>query len=84
MELQAPIPFPPAADAAEGSALNELDVAIALVLGGVATRVRVAGVVAELADRVAGIGAARAQAAGLRFAIDRSERSVTFTVGPRG
>jgi hypothetical protein len=84
MELQAPIPFPPAADAAEDAALTELDVAIALVTGGVARRIRIASVAIEIADRVSGIGAARAQAAGLRFIVERSGSCATFTVGPRG
>ena len=50
MEPLAPIPFPPAADAAEDVALNEVDVAIALVARGVAVRVRIAGLSAAIAE----------------------------------
>ena len=67
MEPLAPIPFPPAADAAEDVALNEVDVAIALVAHGVAVRVRIAGLSAAIAEAVAGIAAARAGSAGLRL-----------------
>jgi hypothetical protein len=52
MEALAPIPFPPAADAADDAALNEVDVAIALVSAGAAVRVRVAGIAAPMADRL--------------------------------
>jgi hypothetical protein len=83
MELDAPIPFPAAADAADETTLTEIEVAIRMVEAGVATRVRVAGVSAAVADRVAGIGAARAGAAGLRFVVERSTLSSTVTVGPR-
>jgi hypothetical protein len=69
MELQAPIPFPPAGDAAEDQALSEVDV-------------RVAGLDAVVADRVAGVAAARSWSAGLHFHIDRSADCATFTVGP--
>jgi hypothetical protein len=84
MEPLAPIPFPAAADVAEEAALNEVDIAIALVVSGTAVRVRVAGLGSALADAVAGIAAARAGAAGLRFVVERSPGSATFTVGPRG
>ena len=50
MEPLAPIPFPAAADVAEDIALNEVDVAIALVSAGAAVRVRVAGIEAGIAD----------------------------------
>ena len=82
MELHAPIPFPPAVDVADEIALAEIDVAIALVASRVARRVRVANVPDAIADQVAGIGAARAGAASVRFAVERSSRSRTFTVGP--
>ena len=83
MELPAPIPFPPAADAAENAALTELEVAIAMVEGGAALRVRIAAIATPVADRVAGLGAARAGAAGLAFRIERSGPFATLTVGPR-
>jgi hypothetical protein len=82
MELQAPIPFPFAANAAEEHALEEIDVAIALVTGGVAARVRIAALEAGVADRVAGVAAARSWGAGLHFHLDRSPDCATFTVGP--
>jgi hypothetical protein len=88
MELHAPIPFPPAVvarhDATDEIALAEIDVAIALVAGGVANRVRVANVADAIADDLAGIAAARAGAAGVRFVMERSSRSRTLTIGPRG
>jgi hypothetical protein len=84
MELQSPIPLPPVADAAEDAALTEIEVAIELVDSGVASRVRVAGIAPAVAERVAGIGASWASAAGLLFRIERSSTSATFTVGPRG
>jgi hypothetical protein len=84
MEPLAPIPFPPAADASEDVALNEVDVAIALVTAGAAVRVRVAGIGTAIADAIAGVAAARAGAAGLRFVVERSPSGATFTVGPRG
>jgi hypothetical protein len=84
MEPLAPIPFPPATDAAEDAALNEVDVAIALVAYGAAVRVRIAGLTAATAEAVAGIAAARAGTMGLRFVVERSPHGATFTVGPRG
>ena len=84
MEPLAPIPFPPAADAAEDVVLNEVDVAIALVARGAAVRVRIAGLSSALAEAVAGIAAARAGSVGLRFVVERSASGATFTVGPRG
>ena len=82
MELHAPIPFPPASSSAEDAALTEIDVAIALVVGGSASRVRVAGIAARVTDAIAGVGAARAGAAGVRF-VERSPYGTTFTIGPR-
>jgi hypothetical protein len=86
MELHAPIPFPhavePTEDAADQAVLTELDVAIALVASGIATRVRVASLNLEAAERLAGVGAAHAGSAGLRFVIERSKDCATFTIGP--
>jgi hypothetical protein len=86
MELQAPIPFPPAADAASEAAdhavLTEVDVAIALVASRIATRVRVASLDLVVAERLAGLAAARAGSSGLRFVVERSADRATFTVGP--
>lgn len=83
MELHAPIPFPLPAEAAEDTALTEIAVAIELVASGLAGRVRVAGIASAVADRVGGIGAAQANAAGLRFVVERSDGAATLTVGPR-
>jgi carbon monoxide dehydrogenase subunit G len=83
MELHAPIPFPPAVDAADDAALAEIDVAIALVASGIASRVRVANLLDDTAEHVAGIGAARAGTAGVRFVVERSSMSRTLTIGPR-
>ena len=83
MELHAPIPFPPAVDATDDAALAEIDVAIALVASGVARRVRVANIPEDTAEHVAGVGAARAGTAGVRFVVERSSLSRTLTIGPR-
>ena len=87
MEVHAPIPFPPAADArdaaADETALAEIEVAIELVARGVASRGRVANVAGDTADDVAGIAAARAGAAGVGFVLERSSRTRTLTIGPR-
>ena len=83
MELHAPIPFPPAVDATDDAALAEIDVAIALVASGVARRVRVANIPDDTAEHVAGVGAARAGTAGVRFVVERSSLSRTLTIGPR-
>ena len=83
MELHAPIPFPPAVDVADEAALAEIDVAVALVASGVARRVRIANVAEVTADHIAGVGAARAGTAGVRFVVERSSLSRTLTVGPR-
>jgi carbon monoxide dehydrogenase subunit G len=83
MELHAPIPFPPAVDAADDAALAEIDVAIALVASGVANRVRVSNIPDDTAEHVAGVGAARAGTAGVRFVVERSSLSRTLTIGPR-
>ncbi len=62
--------------------LAEIDAAIALVDGGVARRVRLTGW--PLIERVAATGLARAQAAGVAFAVERNGRGggVTVTIGP--
>ena len=56
---------------------------IALVASGIARRVRVANIAEVTADHIAGVGAARAGAAGVRFVVERSSLSRTLTVGPR-
>jgi hypothetical protein len=69
-------------DAAE-AALIEIDAAIAMVAGAHARRVRLTAV--PFVDRVAGIGAAHARAAGVAFRLEGVHRAgvVTVTVGPR-
>ena len=69
---------------ADAPALVEIDAAIALVVNGHATRVRLTAI--PFVGRVAGIGAAHAQAAGVAFRIEGADRTdvLTVTVGPRG
>jgi hypothetical protein len=83
MEPLVPIPFPAAAEAAQDIALNEVDVAIAMVSRGAAVRVRVAGMQTSIADEIAGVAAAHAGQARIRFVVERSPSGTTFTVGPR-
>lgn len=64
-------------------ALAEIDVAIALVTGGQARRVHLCGLSAV--ERAAGLGLARAQAAGVQFALERDAapgRAVSLVIGP--
>ena len=83
MERLAPIPLPAAVDAAADAALTEVEIAITMVASGAAVRVRVAGMVPDVADGLAGLAAARAGAARVGFRVERSPDGVTFTVGPR-
>ena len=78
--------LPPDADAAtdeDTRALLEIDAAIALVADRQATRVRLTGV--PFIARVAGLGAAHAQVAGIAFRVEGADRAgvLTVTVGPR-
>jgi hypothetical protein len=78
-------PFDPDAESATeaGSvALAEIDAAIALVTSRVARRVRLVGL--PFGDAMAGLGLARARAAGLAFRLERTERVgfASVTVGP--
>jgi hypothetical protein len=62
--------------------LAEIDTAIELVRRGVATRIRLVGLLRP--DGVAAIGLAHAQAAGLRFEVDRGPAGgAALTIGPR-
>jgi hypothetical protein len=71
-----------AAPDSAGRALLEIDAAIALVAGGAAIRVRIA-CLADV-ETVAIQGAARAQAAGLAFRLQRETSGpLTVVVGPR-
>ncbi len=69
-------------DDLRSSALVEIDAAIALVAAHGARRVRLSGW--PSIDLVAATGLARAQAAGVAFAVERTENAgvVTVTVGP--
>jgi hypothetical protein len=61
----------------------EIDAAIAMVLGRHALRVRLTAL--PFAERIAGLGAAHARAAGVQFRLETAERPGvrTVTVGPR-
>lgn len=64
-------------------ALVEIDIAIALVQRGQARRVRLVGL--DGGERAAALGLARAQAAGVAFAFERSAVSgdaVSLLIGP--
>ena len=85
MDSPGVIPFPRDSDettAADEAAILEIDAAIAMVAGRHAKRVRLTGL--PFVDRIAGIGAAHALAAGVAFRLERVERAgvVTVTVGP--
>ena len=60
--------------------LREVDTAIAMVARGAAVRVRLVGLHAP--DEIAPTALARAQAAGVRFALDR-RGTTRLTLGPR-
>jgi len=63
-------------------ALREIDIAIDLVCSGRARVVELVGLPA--AERAAGFGVAKAQAAGVRFAVQRSgSGSASLRIGPR-
>jgi hypothetical protein len=68
---------------ADETALMEIDAAIAMVVGRHAQRVRLTAL--PFVDRIAGIGAAHARAAGVAFRLEGAQRAgvITVTVGPR-
>ena len=70
----------PASESSIDADLREVDTAIAMVARGAAVRVRLVGLHAP--DDVAPIALARAQAAGVRFGLDR-EATTRLTIGPR-
>jgi hypothetical protein len=78
------ITFPPESPDADEAALLEIDAAIAMVVGRHALRVRLTAL--PFVERVAGLGAAHALAAGVQFRLERPERPGvrTVTVGPWG
>jgi hypothetical protein len=63
-----------------GIDLANVDAAIELVRRRTADRVRLAGL--DSAERLAPLALAKAQAAGVRFVLDRDGGSVTLTFGP--
>ena len=72
--------FLPTSESSIDADLREVDSAIAMVIGGAAVRVRLVGLHAP--DEIAPIALARAQAAGVRFGIDRLA-TTRLTIGPR-
>jgi hypothetical protein len=81
-----PTPFPRALEPTDEDverALSQIDAAIALVVRGVAVRIRLIGF--ALVDVVAGLAAAHAQLAGVGFQVDRLEpaSAAAMIVGPR-
>jgi hypothetical protein len=60
--------------------LAEVDAAIALVTRGLATRVRLVGLMRT--EALAGPGLARSQAAGVGFGLDSAGSTPALTVGP--
>lgn len=82
MDATAPVPFPhPSLDPIEHD-LAEIEAAIDLVAGGIATRVQLVGLIRP--EAIAPTGLARAQLRGVRFSLDRrGEAPPAVTVGPR-
>jgi hypothetical protein len=81
MDTSTLLPFPGAVPRNDGTALAEIDAAVAMVALGLATRVRLVGI-AHIED-VAAAGLACAQASGVGFALDRSASgAVSVTLGP--
>lgn len=75
------LPFPLAAATQLERDLDEIDAAIAMVVSGAATRIRLVGLVAAV--DAAPQGLARAQLAGVAFAVDRpADRRPAIIVGP--
>ena len=74
------LPFPGAVPRQHDTALAEIEAAVALVEFGLATRVRLVGIV-HIEDVAAGL--ARAQSSGVEFALDRgASGAVAVTLGP--
>ncbi len=82
MEPTRLLPFPRATTDPIERDLVEIDAAISLVSRGLATRVRLVGLMR--AEAVAGAGLARAQDAGVSFRLEHSADGVpAVTLGPR-
>jgi hypothetical protein len=81
MESGPILPFPLASTDRLARDLGEIDAAIAMVVAGIATRVRLIGLAAAL--DAAPQGLARAQLAGVTFVVDRSaDRQPAIIIGP--
>ncbi|MGZ8513694.1 MAG: hypothetical protein ACXW4H_01410, partial [Candidatus Limnocylindrales bacterium] len=81
MEPSRILPFPLVPSERLERDLDEIDAAIAMIVGGVATRVRLVGL--ATAAEVAARGLSRAQAAGVAFCLDRpSDHSPAIIIGP--
>jgi hypothetical protein len=70
----------PSSEASIDADLREVDSAIEMVTRGAAVRVRLVGL--QAAEEIAPIALARAQAAGVQFALDR-RATTRLTIGPR-
>ena len=82
MDQSTLLPFPDASTDTVTRDLVEIDAAIDLVSRGLASRVRLVGLLRP--DAVAAIGLARAQDALVGFSLDRGvSGGVAITVGPR-
>lgn len=82
MDAPAPIRFPHASVDPVEHDLAEIQAAIDLVAGGLATRIQLIGLIRP--EAIAPTGLARAQLRGVRFSLDRrGEGAVAVTVGPR-
>jgi hypothetical protein len=81
MDQSTLLPFPDASTDPVTRDLVEIDAAIDLVSRGLASRVRLVGLLRP--DAVAAIGLARAQGALVGFSLDRGVSGGAITVGPR-
>lgn len=82
MDQDTLLPFPGASNDSVVRDLVEIDAAIDLVSGGLATRVRLVGLLRP--EAVAATGLAHAQDALVAFNLDRGPAgSIAITVGPR-
>jgi hypothetical protein len=81
MEPNAVVPFPLVTSEQLDRDLNEIDAAIAMVLVGAASRIRLIGL--ATAEEAAVPGLIRAQLAGVMFRLDRSaDRAPAIIIGP--
>jgi len=82
MDAPAPLPFPHASLDPVEHDLAEIEAAIDLVAGGLATRIQLVGLIRP--EAVAPTGLAHAQHKGVTFSLDRrGEAPFAVTVGPR-